>query len=188
MREKGEGGRTEIGLLILHSASFPFLPFSLFPYYTSAPYRPLLRLWTADAAAFAGAEHGLGVLLDLLRGLEVVVVDPVVFVLAVLGMVVAADLGSGFVSAAAVIVVQMLAAVVDEQVPVAVFEEHGRSLVQQVPADVLEILPGGGGLDGEGEIAAALAGTVGAEDLAGLQLLAMRLGRPAGVVGRLASG
>ena len=52
-------------------------------------------------------QHGFGVFGDLLGRFEVEVVGPVVFVLAVLGRVVAADLRAGFVDAAAVVVLQV---------------------------------------------------------------------------------
>ena len=89
---------------------------------------------------FVGPEHGLGVFGDLLGRFKILVVHPIVLVLAVLGRIFAADLRARGVNPAAVVRLQVLALRVDEQVPRAVFDEHGRVIVQQKPADVLERL------------------------------------------------
>jgi hypothetical protein len=102
------------------------------------------------------AEHRLGVLFDLLRGLEIMVVDPIVVILALDDAIVATNLRSVVVDRAQIIVIQVFALRVHEQIPVAVFNEHSRPLVKEKPADVLEILPLRGGLDRQGEVPAAL--------------------------------
>jgi hypothetical protein len=82
------------------------------------------------------------------------------------------------IHAAEVVVAEMLAAVVDQQVPVVVLDEHRGLVVQEIPADVLEVLPRGGRFDRQGEVSTALGGAIIAQDVAGREVLARGLSTP----------
>jgi hypothetical protein len=134
-----------------------------------------LRVRGADALPRLVLENGVDVVLDLLRRLEVTLVRPIVFVLAVIGLVLAANLRPDIVDRAAVVRQQVLALGMDHQVPVAVFHKHGRSIVQQVPADEVEIPASLGRFDGQREIPAAFSRAVVAHVLTRPKILAFRL-------------
>ena len=101
----------------------------------------------------------------------------VVFVFAIGGRVFAADLGAGFVDAAHVVVLQVFADGMHQQIPIVVFLEDAGPFVEQVPADVLEILKILGRLDRHGKIAAALGRAILAEHFALGQIFAIYLGK-----------
>ncbi len=106
---------------------------------SSAKNRQQRRRFAADVA-LGRAQHGLGIFGDLLGGLEVLVVHPIVLVLAVVRRVFAAHLWPSGVNPAAVVLLQVLALGVDQQVPGAVLRERRRGIVQQKPADVFKVL------------------------------------------------
>ena len=81
-------------------------------------------------------------------------------VVAVILPIAAADAGSSFVNIAEVVLVEVLAAVGDVDIPVAVLDEDADALVGEVPADVIVIGLGIGCLNRQGQGAAAQAGTV----------------------------
>jgi len=104
------------------------------------------RLGAADALAFF-LQHGFGVFGDLFGPLQVKVVRPIVLVFAVLCRVIAANLRPGVINTATVVVLQMPAGCVHQQIPGVVFLEHGGPIVQQEPADELVVLQRLGGFD-----------------------------------------
>ena len=81
--------------------------------------------------SLARAEEGFGVLLNLLRCLEVVIVDPQVLVLALVGRVVAAYLRPSFVTLAEVVGPQVLAHGMNQQIPGVFLGEHRGPFVQR---------------------------------------------------------
>jgi hypothetical protein len=70
----------------------------------------------------------------------------------------------------------MLAPGIDQQVPGAFLDEQGRPIVEQEPAEVLELLVRRGLVDGQGEVAAALGRAMVAKALTRLEVLAAGLG------------
>ncbi len=102
--------------------------------------------------------------MHLLGRFEVKLVGPILFVLAVGGGVLAANFRAGFVDAAHVVRLEVLANGVDEQVPVVIFLKNRGPFVEQVPTEELKILELFGRFDRQSEVAAALGGTVFAQN------------------------
>ena len=82
-----------------------------------------LPIWllTANRRTPTFRQHGLRVFLDLLGRFEILVVDPVVLVFTIGRGVIAADLWPGFVDAAQMIVLQVSALGMDQDVPAIFF-------------------------------------------------------------------
>jgi len=128
--------------------------------------------------ALACWKHGLGILVDLPGRFPIMIVYPGILVLAVLGGVIPAYPGSGFVLAAKVVVAKVLASGMHQQVPGFILDKYGGSLVQEVPTDELEVFPVLGRVDGQGEVATALGRATGAKVIA---LFGIHAGRFAGI-------
>ncbi len=77
-------------------------------------------------------EDRLAVLLHLFRRFQIPLVCPLVVIFAIVGRIVTADFRPGLVDPAALIVTQMLALRVHQQIPVLVFREDRRSFARQV--------------------------------------------------------
>ena len=101
-------------------------------------------------------EHGIGVLVDLLGRFEVHVIAPIVLELAFIGCVVAADLRPSLVDPAAMILAEVLARRVNEQIPVFSLDEDRGPIVQQIPTNEIEITSRDRGVDVQGKVMAAL--------------------------------
>ncbi len=86
-----------------------------------------------------GTKQGVSVLVDLLGRFKVFFVAPIVLEFALVGRVVTTNLRSGLVDPTSIVVLQVLAGGVDQQVPVVIFDEHGRPIVQQVPTHEVEV-------------------------------------------------
>lgn len=136
--------------------------------------RERVGLGGSESAQVAGVEPGFHVFGYLLGRLEIHLVNSVLVELAIVGRVVSADLGTGFVNAAAVIRLQMFAIGVNQQVPRFVLDEDRGAVVQQIPTDEIQILLRGGGIDRHRKVAAALRCAVGAQDFARRHILALR--------------
>ncbi len=85
-------------------------------------------------------KNRFGILPDLLRGLEELVIAGVVVVLAIVCLVGLADLRPVLVSSTQVVRSQVLAVVVDHQVPRLILNEQGPSTMHQIPPQVVEII------------------------------------------------
>lgn len=96
--------------------------------------------------------HGFGVLVDLFGGLEIPLVAPIVFELALGGGVLTANLGPGLVDSAPIVILKMFTRGVDEQVPGFFIDEHRRPIMQQIPANEVKIFPRNGFVDRQSEI------------------------------------
>ncbi len=129
-------------------------------------------------ATAPGGEHGLGILPDLLGGLEDLLEGPFIIVLAVGRRVVATDLGPVEIDPATVVGRQVVASRHHEEIPLALLDVDHRLAMGQVPADGVVVIPGGRVVDRQGEIAAALPGAVVAQAFAGLELIAAGFGLP----------
>ena len=77
-----------------------------------------------------------------------------------LDAVLAADFRARVVDAAAVVLLQVLAARIDAQIPLLLFDEDEDVLMDEIPADVIVLPAGFRGLDLEDEIAATQGGTL----------------------------
>ena len=86
-----------------------------------------------------GSKHGVGVFVDLLRRFEVNRVTPIVVEFAFFGRILAAYLRSSFVNPATMIVLQVFASCVYEQIPGVFIDKHAGPIVQQIPADVVKV-------------------------------------------------
>src|SRR5262249_200589 len=93
----------------------------------------------ADALAALTRQYGFGILGRLLGSFDVLLVKPIVLVLTILGRILLADQRPGVIDAAAIVVAQVLADRVDQQVPGFVFLEDRGPFVQQVPANELPV-------------------------------------------------
>lgn len=125
------------------------------------------------------AKNRLGILPDLVGTFEDAIVDPVVVVLAIVGVIVPANLWPGVVDAAPVVWQQMLAGLVDHQVPLIFFNEDidGPRAVHDVPAEVVKILSRFGCVDGQGNVLATFGGTEFAKIRVLGKVLSFRLSR-----------
>jgi hypothetical protein len=94
------------------------------------------------------------------------IIDPIFFVLALGGGVLAADTRPTVIDLAPVVVAKVLARRVDQEVPGIFFDKDGRPVVEQEPAEIVKLPPCSRGVQGEGEVPAALGGAVAAQDLA----------------------
>src|SRR4029079_13392636 len=118
------------------------------------------RFRAANALTLLARQDGLGVLSHLLGRLQVLLVEPSIIVLAVIRRVLAADDRPVVINAATIVMLQMLANRMDQQVPrFAVLEERGR-FVQQIPANEVPVAQLGGFFDRQRKIAATLGSTV----------------------------
>ncbi len=115
------------------------------------------------AAGFRG-EYSECVFPELFGGFEVLVVDTFVVKFAFVGRVGTADSGAGFVNSAAEVRLDVLAVAGHHQVPGFAVDEDGEGAVEQVPANVVELLASFGAIDLHGEVAAAAGRAVAAED------------------------
>src|SRR6476660_2668096 len=82
------------------------------------------RLATADAFAFLDGKHRVGIFGGLLGGLEILLVQKIVLVLAVLRRVIATDQRPVVVNAAAIVALQVFALGVNQQVPRVILLEN----------------------------------------------------------------
>lgn len=114
-----------------------------------------------------------GVLGDLFGCLEVHFVDSILVEFAVIGQVIAADLGTRVVDPASMIRLQVFAGGMHEEVPDVVLDKNGGSIVEQVPTHEVEILFAAGLFDGEGKVTAALGRAVIAEAFSGGNFVAL---------------
>lgn len=130
-----------------------------------AKNRQFWWLGASHALAWAARRGGFGIFPDLLWSLEVLLVAPIVVVLTRFGRIVATDLRPRLVDTTAVIVLQMLAGGMYQQVPNVFVQKNGSTIVQQIPPDELEIGKLGGCFDRQREVAAALGGAVFAQVL-----------------------
>ena len=89
-----------------------------------------LGFLAAKTLAATWAQHGFSVFRYLLGRLPIVVVDPILVVLTLVGRVGATNLGTSIVDTAEAVGLQVLARRVDDQIPVAAFDENARPLVQ----------------------------------------------------------
>lgn len=127
--------------------------------------RPICQFWSRNLR-----QERFGKLDDLFGALKEHVVLAVAVVLAFVGCVAAADLRTVLVDAAAMVLLQVVADVVDHQIPRFAIDENGDSAVDQVPAEVVEILLDFRRFDRQSEVPAALRGTVVTETFAGFQV------------------
>lgn len=124
---------------------------------------------------FARGQNCFGVFPELFGDFKKLVIERVVVVFAFIGRIRPADGRAIFVDAASVIIQQVAAVRVDHQIPRPLIDKERDSSVCHVPADAVEIVPGFGGIDRQGEISAAFGCTVLAEHLARLEVLAAEL-------------
>ena len=91
---------------------------------------------------------------------EVHFVDSILIEFAISRGIVAANLWAGVIDPAPVVRLQMLAVGVYQQIPSTILNKNGRSIVQQIPADEVQILLARGSIDGQREIATTFCGAV----------------------------
>lgn len=106
------------------------------------------------------AKQRVGVLVNLFGAFKVFFVAPVIFELAFIRRVITTNLRSRFVDAATVIVAQMFAGRVNEQVPRFVVDENAGTVMQQIPTHEIEVATIDRFIDGECKIVTALGGAV----------------------------
>ena len=93
--------------------------------------------------------------MNLLGSLKVPIISERVLELALVGCVFPADLRSRVIDPASVIVLQMLAGRVDQQIPRPTFYKNRRTIVKQIPPHKIEIAFGLGRVDRQREIPTA---------------------------------
>jgi len=122
-----------------------------------------------------GRKASLEVFFELLGRLEEQVVRPVLFVLAIDGRMIAANLRPRFIDAAAVIGQELAAFVMNLDVPLLLFDEDAGAFVQQKPAQNIKILAPRRRIELQRKIAAAFGNAMVAQRLARAQIFAPRL-------------
>gem|GEM_PF-117706 len=141
-----------------------------------------------------GGEDCEGVFPELFGGFEVLVIDAVIVVLAFIRGVGSTDVRSSLVDAAAIVGLNVFAVSGHHQEPVFAVNKDGKGAMEHVPADVVELLSGGGSIDLHGEVSAAAGSAVAAENFAWGQVFAgnWRCGHvvflETGAKGQLSSG
>lgn len=122
--------------------------------------RPYIKMHTHVVATLsrvlARTEERDGVLFDLFGRLEILVEERDAVVFALLVRIVAADRGAYRVVFAAEVRVERATWVVDEEIPVPVFDEDRGALVIEIPADVVKFREGRRLIDRKREILTAL--------------------------------
>lgn len=106
------------------------------------------------------AKQGISVFVDLFSRFEVLLIAPVVLELALDRRIVSADLWSRLVDSAPVIVLEVFARGVNQQVPVVVVNEYRGAVVQQIPTHEVEVSAIDRLVDRQRKIVAALCGAV----------------------------
>ncbi len=125
--------------------------------------------------SFRFIESSIGILGNLLAGFKVPIVSVVVFVLAILGRIVSADLGPRLVDATTIVVLQVFAFCVNQNEPRVAFGEHAGKIMQQIPSQIVKICRSSGLVDRQGKISAAFSRTVGTEDFVGFKFTSLDL-------------
>lgn len=110
----------------------------------------------------------------LLGSFKISVIGERVLILALVGCVFPADLGSGVINPASVIVLQVLTSRVDQQIPRWTLYKNRRAIVQQVPPHKIEIALGFGRVDRQCEIPTAFCRTMITQILSRCQLSAVK--------------
>ena len=105
------------------------------------------------------------VFLNLVWQFKVTVVDVTVLVFTVVRRVLATDLGSSVVDPTTIVCLQMTTGGVNQQIPDAVIEEDAGVLMQEIPANEIEVFWLGRCLDRQSEILATLGRAVVAKAL-----------------------
>lgn len=123
---------------------------------------------------FLGHENRFAVLLNLFRRFKVMIVSPQVIILTIVRRVFAADLRPSFIDAATIVGLQVFASRVYQQVPGFILSKNSGLLVQQIPADVVEILDLSRRINRQSKIAATLGRAEIAQDLPRLQIFSTR--------------
>ena len=116
-----------------------------------------------DIFSFFRTEKGFGIFRDLFGQFKILVVNPTVFVFAFVGLVVTADVRSGFINAAQVVVLQHVTLCMNEKEPIVTVEKDGRLVMQQIPSHEIELALAFGGIDRQCKITATLGSTKFAE-------------------------
>ena len=134
----------------------------------------LLGFLAAKTLPATGAKHGLCVFCYLFGRFPIVIIDPILVVLALVGRVGATDLGASFVDTAEAVGLQVLARRVDYQIPVATLNKNARPLVQQEPSHVVKVAPSGWLVHRQGKVAAAFRCAKRTQTLTGIEILSAR--------------
>lgn len=117
----------------------------------------------------------VGKFVKLLRRLKVAIVSKRFVELAFGCRVIATNLRTRVIDAAAVIILEMFTSRMNQQIPGRVFHEHGGPIVQQVPTHKIEIALGLRRVDCQREVLAAFACAMVAQILTRFQLAAIKL-------------
>lgn len=122
------------------------------------------------------SQHRVGVFFDLLGALEETVITGVVVEFAVVGRITAANRGAVGVDSAAIVVVDVVALVVNQQIPTVVIHKDRNIPMEHVPAEIVVVLPVNRSVDRESKVSTALGGAVITEHLTRCQILAAENG------------
>lgn len=138
-------------------------------WWQSAENRQQFGLGTAQMPGMLVGQDRVRIFLDLFWRFKITIVGPRVVVFAFVRGVVATNLRTGFVDSATLVLAQVLADRVNQQVPGFVFGKYAGPIVQQVPANELKVLPASGRIDRQSKVSAAFCGAKGAKNLARFQ-------------------
>ena len=122
------------------------------------------------------SQHRVGVFFDLLGALEETVITGVVVEFAVVGRITAANRGAVGVDSAAIVVVDVVALVVNQQIPTVVIHKDRHNPLKHVPAEIFVVLSVNRSVDRESIVSTALGGAVITEHLTRCQILAAENG------------
>ena len=109
-------------------------------------------------------EHGFRVFPKLFGRLEILVVNAVIVVFALVKGVIPANLRAIFIIPAAIVGEQVLAISGDAQIPLAVVDKNRRPTMHDVPPHVVEVFPFGRGVDREGIVPATFRRAISTEN------------------------
>ncbi len=105
-------------------------------------------------------KQSVRVFVQLLGCLEIFLVAPIVLKLTLIRCVIAADLWPRLVNAATIIILEVLARRMHQQVPVIVINKHRRPIMQEIPTHEIEVSTIHRLVNGQGEVVTTLGGAV----------------------------
>ena len=122
------------------------------------------------------SQHRVGVFVDLLGAFEETVITGVVVEFTGVGRITAADRGAVCIDSAAILIVDVVALVVNQQVPTVVIDKDRNVPMEHVPTEMFVVLSVNRSVDRESKVSTAFGGAVITEHRTRCEILAAENG------------